>query len=192
MSTDLGRVTAPEPARAEVCDVFASEWLASTLRTYPAHTAGLLRDERSPFRNPVGSTLRTALGGLSRELFGGFDRDRVVAMLEGVVRIRVVQDLPPADTLDFVELARRAVAGPAVMGAASAGAVRLDVVAARIDELGQLAQQCLARCRDDMKAIGERAARRREFVFERIDARLAARAAGGVGARPPASRGGLP
>jgi hypothetical protein len=183
---------APLPVSTDVRDLFAREWLACTLRTYPAPAGGRLRDDRGPFRNPVGSTLRAALAGLTTELFGEFDRRRTAAHLDAVVRLRAVQDFRPDEVTAFVAFARQAAARAAEARPDEAGGMQLEVVHARIAELARMAEACLARCRDDLKAIGERAARRRVFVFERIDARSAARAAGCAGARPPAPQGGLP
>ena len=188
MSMDTTPVSARASALAEVSDEFAQEWLACTLRTYPEPTGGLLREAGSPFRNPVGSTLRAALVGLTRELFGGFDRQRVTALIDTVVRLRAVQNFPPAEVTEFVPLARRAVNRLVEAGTPRLGAGTLDVVSARIDDLLPIADECLARCRDDLRAIGERAARRRVFVSERIHARAAVRADDG----PPAFRGETP
>jgi hypothetical protein len=175
---------APEAAPAAVRDVFAREWLACTLRTYPEHFGGLFREAASPFRNPVGSTLRAALTGLTEELFGGFDRARVTALVDVVVRLRAVQDFTPPQVTEFVTLARRAAARVASTGTPRPGAETLELVSARIDALTPIADERLARCRDDLRAITERAARRRVFVLERMHARAAA--------GPPASRGETP
>ncbi|MCX6543329.1 MAG: RsbRD N-terminal domain-containing protein [Acidobacteria bacterium] len=167
---------APEPVLTNVCRVFAQEWLACTLRTYPAHTNGMFREAGGPFRNPVGSTLRAALTGLTDELFGDFDRERATALVDVVVRLRAVQDFPPAGVTGFVAFARQA-ARVAETGSPGIPPGLLDLVQRRVTELCDVADVCLAKCRGDLRAIGERAARRRVFVPERLQARAAARAA---------------
>ena len=164
-------------------DLFVQEWLACTLRTYPDHTGRFLRAERDPFRNPVGHTLRVALGELAAELFGAFDRTRVLASLDAIVRIRAVQDFTPADAVGFVPLARDAARAVADTGDPGPGPGSLDIIDARIDDMARMAADLHARCLDEMHAIGARAARRRDWVMERARARAARRAAAGDGAR---------
>jgi hypothetical protein len=169
---------------AEMRGRFLKAWLACTLGTYPEHSGGLFRQAASPFRNPVGSTLHAALTGLTEELFDGFDRARVTALVDIVVRLRAVQDFAPSQVTEFVTLARRAADRVAETGTPRLGAGTLNLVSARIDALTPIADERLARCRDDLRAITERAARRRVFVLERMHARAAA--------GPPASRGETP
>jgi len=162
-------------------DLFVQEWLACTLRTYPDHTGCFLRAERDPFRNPVGHTLRVALGELAAELFGDFDRTRVVASLDAIVRIRAVQDFTPADAVGFVPLARQAVRAVADTGDPGPGPGSLDRIDARIEEMARMAADLDARCRDEIHAIGARAARRRTWVVERAGRRAAQRRAAADG-----------
>jgi len=139
-------------------DLFVQEWLACTLRTYPDHTGRFLRAERDPFRNPVGHTLRVALGELTTELFGDFDRARVIASLDAIVRIRAVQDFTPADAVGFVPLARTAARAVADTGDPGSEPGSLHAIDARIDEMARMATDLHARCRDEIHAIGARAA----------------------------------
>ena len=55
----------------------AEVWLGRVLRSYPFQSAEFLATERDPFRNPVGSTIRRALGILLDELLLGMDRSRI-------------------------------------------------------------------------------------------------------------------
>jgi len=147
--------------------LFVQEWLACTLRTYPDHTGRFLREERDPFRNPVGCTLRTALGELTEELFGDFDRARVTASLEAVVRLRAVQDFSPAEALGFILLSRSIARLPGRDGGSGIDAASLVLLDARIDELVLMAFDLYERCRDEIRQIAARAARRRVYVLER-------------------------
>ena len=177
---------------AAVRDRFFEELLACTIGTYPDQTRRLLREGRDSFRNPVGHTLEVSLRGLTEELFGGFDRDRVTAWLDAVVHLRAVQDFSSADAVGFVALARHAadrVSGPDSPGL---GPEALLVLGARIDDMVVIAADLLNRCRDEIHAIGARAARRRVFVLERALARAEARAAARIGAPQSAPRGEIP
>lgn len=191
MSTDTPGVVTPEPALTAVHQAFAREWLAATLRAHPSQAGGFLRESASPFRNPVGATLRAALSGLTAELFGDFDRQRAAVLIDPVVRLRAVQDVPPAEVTAFVALARQAAARVARAAPSDVGPELLDRLGRRISDLSQVAEGCLARCREDLQAIADRAACRRNFVAGRIRARTAARADGSLAAKPPVSRGGM-
>jgi hypothetical protein len=160
-------------------DRFLEEWLARTLGTYPDETSRFLRERADPFRNPVGHTLEASLRGLTAELFGDFDRAAVTAWLDAVVRLRAVQDFSPADAVGFVALAR--CAAERAVGNESPGIEpgALDVLGTRIDDMVLIVAELFDRCREEIRAIGARAARRRVFVLERAQARAEARAAAG-------------
>jgi hypothetical protein len=173
-------------------DRFFEEWLACTIGTYPEQTRRLLREGRDSFRNPVGHTLDASLRGLTEELFGGFDRARVTAWLDAVVHLRAVQDFSPADAVGFVALARHAANRVSGHGSPGLGPGALDVLGARTDEMVVIAADLLSRCREEMRAIGARAAHRRLFVLERAHARAEARAAARGGAPQSAPQGEFP
>ena len=184
---------APETVQAKVRGLFVQEWLACTLRTYPAQTGHFLHDERDRFRNPVGHTLRAALGTLAAELLGDFDRSRVLASLDDAIRLRVVQDFGPDAVVGFVPLARQVIHAMATAGSLGVEPEGLDLFDARIDELGAIANDIQSRCRAQIHDIAERASRRSGFVPERMQARRAmARAAIERGQRPSELRGEMP
>lgn len=184
---------APRTAPAQMRDLFVQEWLACTLRTYPSQTGRFLSHERDPFRNPVGQMLRVALSALAGELFGSFDRTRVTASLGEVVRLRAVQEFTPAEAVEFVTLARHAVRGLAETESPRLAPGALDVLDARIDDMVVIAADLFEQCRVELRAIAERATRRRGFVLERMQARRTmARAAIEGGQRPSELRGEMP
>jgi hypothetical protein len=171
---------------------FFEEWLAYTIGTYPDQTRRLLRENRDSFRNPVGHTLDVSLRGLTEELFGGFDRTRVTAWLDPVVRLRAVQEFSSADAVGFVALARHAAGRLSGKWSPGLSAAALDVLDARIDDMDLIAAELLGRCREEIHAIGARAARRRVFVLDGAQARAEARAAAREGAPQSAPRGEIP
>ena len=172
-------------------DRFFEEWLACTIGTYPEQTRRLLREDRDSFRNPVGHTLGVSLRGLTEELCGGFDRARVTAWLDAVVRLRAVQDFSSADAVGFVALAQDAAHRVFENGSLGLSPGALDVLGARIEDMAAIAADLFNRCREEIHAIGARAARRRVFVLERAQARVAARAAARACAPQSAPRGEL-
>jgi len=177
---------------AEMRDRFLEEWLVCTLGTYPDQACRFLREEPDPFRNPVGHTLDVSLKGLTEELFGGFDRARVTVWLDAVIHLRAVQEFSSADAVGFVALARHAADRVSEKGSPGFGPGALDVLGARIDDMVVIAADLLDRCREEIHAIGARAAHRRVFVLERAQARAEARAVARGGAPQSAPQGEIP
>ncbi len=83
-------------------DAILAEWLAATLATYPDQTARMLRELRDPFRNPVGHVVRESLAAVLEEILGGMDGEKLRAALDGIVRIRAVQDFTPSQAVAFL------------------------------------------------------------------------------------------
>src|SRR3990172_2646762 len=85
-------------------DAIVRAWLARTLETYPERSARFLAKEPDPFRNPVGQALKEALPALFDELLGAMDAGRLAPLLDGIVRIRAVQDFSPSQPVPFLFL----------------------------------------------------------------------------------------
>lgn len=77
-------------------------WIRRALESYPAPAAGRFLKEKDPFRNPIGSTLRTELETILDGLLRGADPSEAEASIEAIVRIRAVQDLEPSEAVGFV------------------------------------------------------------------------------------------
>lgn len=139
------------------------EWLARALASYPEHTARFLAQERDRFRNPVGHTFRQALPSLFDELLGTtMDAARVARTLDGIVRIRAVQDFTAGQSVGFLfalkKILREALG---VEGRGSPGAEALASLEDRIDDMVLLAFDLYMRCREQLYQIRAAEARRR-------------------------------
>jgi hypothetical protein len=92
--------------QSALCD----RWRNAILGEYGETTAAVWRRDRDPFANPVGHVLATGLpellGAVSQ---GGDPAGGAVTALEGIVRIRAVQDLAPSRAVGFVYLLRKAI-----------------------------------------------------------------------------------
>jgi hypothetical protein len=145
------------------------EWLARTLQTYPEHTSRFLSQEKDPFRNPVGHTLRETLPALFDRLVEGADAATVTRLLDPIVRIRAIQDFSAGQAVAFVFLLKRvmreALGDDAVQGPNGEG---LAVVEARIDEMALLAFDLFMKCREQIYEIKTNEAKRRLFVLDRM------------------------
>jgi hypothetical protein len=92
----------PEPAIVE-------RWLRAALAAYSDSLAAAAAREPDPFRNPVGSRLRTQLAQLAGELLGGMDEQVIERCCADIMAVRAVQDLTPERALEFVFALRRIV-----------------------------------------------------------------------------------
>ncbi|MBM3748104.1 MAG: hypothetical protein FJW34_20145 [Acidobacteria bacterium] len=136
------------------------EWLARTLRAYPDHTARFLLQDQDPFRNPVGHALRQNLPALYDELLGAMDAARLTPLLEGIVRIRAVQDFTPSQAVGFVFLLK------AVLRERFADADLADIET-RIDRLALTAFDLYMQCREQIADIRVGEARRAVGALDR-------------------------
>jgi len=163
-------------------DAIVRAWLARTLETYPEGTARFLDKERDPFRNPVGQGLKEALPALFDELLGAMDPGRLAPLLDGIVRIRAVQDFSPSQAVAFVFLLKQVIRHelrrpphPALSPSGGEdegeGAMDLGALDGRIDEMALLAFDLFMRCREQMFAIKAGEARRRTSLLERMQER---------------------
>jgi hypothetical protein len=81
--------------------VITRKWVDALVDSYPSDTRRFLRKERSQFSNPVGQTYKEEV----EKLFDAFinDQDQQMASaLDGILRIRAVQDFGPASAVSFL------------------------------------------------------------------------------------------
>ncbi len=145
------------------------EWLVRTLQTYPQHTTRFLLQEKDPFRNPVGNTLKEAFPALFDQLIGGTDATTITPLLDRIVRIRAVQDFTASQAVAFLFLLKK------VVREALDGELQrcpdgdsLAAVEGRIDEMALLAFDLFMKCRERMYEIKANEAKRRIYVLERM------------------------
>ncbi len=141
----------------------AEEWLARTLQAYPSQSMQFLLHETDCFRNPVGQTIKDAIPRLVDELFGDMNSDRVRQALEGIVRIRAVQNFSAREAVGFVFLLKKIL--QAELPADRTIYFELD---SRIDEMVLAAFDLYVRCRQQIYDIQVSEAKRRVALLERI------------------------
>lgn len=115
-------------------DAVLREWLERTLRSYPEQSARFLLGEKDPFRNPVGQAYRDNLPVLLDWVTGTGDP---AAALEGILRMRAVEERTPGEAVSFVFLLKELV----------------PERAQRIDELALRAFDVYMRCRERLWEI---------------------------------------
>ncbi len=141
--------------------VLLEKWLERTLATYPPQTLRFLHAEKDRFRNPVGHTLREGLATLLDGLIGEMHPAKIGPALEGIVRLRAVQDFTPSQAVGFVYLLREIFDEELEDGGS-------PVMQKRIDELALLAFDLFMKCREEIFEIKAREARRQMYVWERM------------------------
>jgi hypothetical protein len=91
--------------RAAILD----RWLSLILDTYPSEVGRFLRKEKDRFANPVGQTIAREIEAIYDGILRGAEPDELAPALDGIVRIRAVQDFRPSQAVSFMFLLKRAV-----------------------------------------------------------------------------------
>jgi hypothetical protein len=116
-------------------------WLDAVLGEYGEVTAARWRKEKDRFANPIGHALAEGLPEILDAVASGREPgERALSALEGIVRIRSIQDLAPSRAVGFVYLLRRAIrdelAAELANGAHAAALAEID---ARIERIALVA-----------------------------------------------------
>ena len=82
--------------------VLAKEWVRQIVDTYPADARRFLNEQKDPFANPVGRTLAAEMENLLQEIIDGPNPEKVVPILDKIIRVRAVQGFRPSQTVDFI------------------------------------------------------------------------------------------
>jgi len=86
-------------------------WKDLILETQSEESASFVRGEKDRFHNPVGHTLERFLPRLLDAVIEGRPGEETAELLDGLVRLRAVQDLPASAAVVFVFFLKTAIAG---------------------------------------------------------------------------------
>lgn len=115
-------------------------WIEAALSVYPAEAVQFMKSKKDQFHNPVGHTLRREIEVLFDALLAGAFGEATVQSLDGILRLRAVQDFPASQAVGFIfelkSIVRRELAGSQAAGEFDRELVDLD---GGIDRLGLLA-----------------------------------------------------
>lgn len=84
-------------------------WTELTLQVYPEDAVRFMRREKDRFRNPVGHMVANSLARLFDGLLEDVPDEQRHEAIDGIVRLRAVQNIAPAHSLSFVFLLKRAI-----------------------------------------------------------------------------------
>ncbi len=85
-------------------------WFDLILETYPSDTADLIRKDKDPFTNPVGSTLSRGIEILFGKLCEDIIKDEECQeTLNSIIKIRSVQDISASEAVEFIFFLKKAI-----------------------------------------------------------------------------------
>ena len=87
---------------AEKRAIILQRWLDRVLGAYPPDSQRFFREDRSPYSNPVGFTLRRGMEGVIDQILRPAGMEEARAILEPVMKVRAVENLPPSGRVDFI------------------------------------------------------------------------------------------
>ncbi len=133
---------------AERKSAIFKKWLDALLESYPPDAQRFFRKEKSRFANPVGQTMANQMSDLYEGLLRGEDDAALSGCLDGIIRIRAVQDFRPSQAVGFIlqlkEILREALDREMVADGIAADLAALEK---RIDGTVLLAFDLYEQCR---------------------------------------------
>jgi len=159
-------------------ETILGKWFELISKSYPEVTSKFLAKQKDRFRNPVGYAISQSIGPIYDQVVSAMDTDQLLEALDGIIRIRSVQDFTPTETIAFVfqlkglirEVIDDQIRGPDRW-------TDLAALESRIDRVALLAFEKYTECREQLHQV-----RNRE-----IESR-AARVLGRVNAMPDISQ----
>jgi RsbT co-antagonist protein rsbRD N-terminal domain len=134
-------------------------WQDSILASYPAESAAFFKREKDAFHNPIGATVKSSSRVIVDWLAGEAAPEAMEAALDGIVRIRSLQEFTPATAVGFVLDLKRVVRGTIPQGREGEFAADLEGLDARIEGLLPRAFDCYTACRQRVFELRAREAR---------------------------------
>jgi len=156
-----------ESKRTEV----VQRWVDLALSIYPEGSDSFIGREKDRFRNPVGTTTGEGLNAIFDAILADRPAAEVEEALDGIVRIRAIQEFSPSQALGFVFLLKRAIreqlgdalTDPSVWG-------ELSDLHSRIDQMTLEAFDRFVKCREAIYDFRAREAKRQTFsLLKRLE-----------------------
>jgi hypothetical protein len=145
-------------------------WCESIVTSYPEQTAAFLRKKGDRFDNPVGVTLAENTDQLVDQLLGEMDRDAMVLLLDGIIRIRALQHFTASQAVRFVFDLKGIVADK--VSPSDEDQAALAAITTRIDEMALMAFEVYMKCRETLYEIRANDARRQtSILLDRLNKR---------------------
>jgi len=154
-------------------NAIVQRWLDDALATYPGDASVAFKNQKDPFANPVGHSLRVATRSVFEALLDAADDDQICQHLHEVVKIRAVQQLSASQALEFIFCLKEAV--PAGVGKAvrdSRFSTELAEFERRIDRIALAAFDVFVECREQLSQLRVNEVKRRvAWVLDKMGQR---------------------
>jgi hypothetical protein len=82
--------------------IILQRWFDRVLEAYPPDTQRFFKEDKSPYSNPIGFTLRKAMEGIIDQILRPSSAEEARAILEPVMKVRAVENLPPSQAGEFI------------------------------------------------------------------------------------------
>jgi hypothetical protein len=138
-------------------EAILEKWSERIIGTYPDVTSKFLAKQKDRFRNPVGYAITQSIGPIYDQVASAMDADQLLEALDGIVRIRSVQDFTPTEAIGFVFQLKAVIR--AEIGDRIRRLERWDQLAeleSRIDRVALLAFEKYTECRENLHQIRNR------------------------------------
>jgi hypothetical protein len=141
-------------------------WFQAVLATYPEDTARFLAGGADPFANPVGHTVRESLGCLYDRFATDAPASELSSAIDGVVRIRAVQEFTPSVAVGFVYTLRGILREE--LADAALDPAGLATLESGVDRLALVAFDVYMQCREKIFEIRVREIRESQLLAARL------------------------
>jgi hypothetical protein len=138
-------------------ETILDKWFELIIGTYPEVTTRFLATQKDRFRNPVGYAITESIGPIYDQIASAMDTDQILRALDGIIRIRSVQEFSPSQAVGFVfqlKNAIREVADDRVGGLGERS--DLGDLESRIDRVALLAFEKYTECREQLHRVRNR------------------------------------
>ena len=134
--------------------IILERWLDRILEDYPPYTQTLFRETKSSYLNPVGFTLRRGMEGILEQILRPISAAEARAILEPVMKVRAVENLPPARRLRFILPLREVLCEIMREGKGKdLGGREWTELNSRINRLALLGMKLYSECREKVRRL---------------------------------------
>jgi hypothetical protein len=132
-----------------------TKWRNLIIGSYPADAQRFLRKEKNRFSNPVGQSISADVEILCDALTTGEDSDKLSSSLDGIIRIRAVQDFKPSQAVGFVLQLKKIIRFELAMNRQDEAELKdeLEALEDRIENAALLAFDIYSQCRQKLYEI---------------------------------------
>lgn len=146
------------------------DWCEAVLKSYPQEAVGFLKGQSDRFANPVGHAIEQHTGALFDQVVGAFDQETVIRALDGIMRIRAVQEFTAAEAVAFLFALKKIVRQSVQKSPESETLLtQIPQLESRVDTLALMGFDVYMRCREKVYQIRVNDLTRKNFkLLERV------------------------